>query len=183
VIYETLIHRIINNYPFEQCFDADQKCNLLDKVKYKGFGVEKTISEWLKDSRCPYKDRYLFSEKLRASGDVETVFANYKKPRSTTRKNEIKYKAFGVYKTAKQWVEDPRCNLSLRGLRSRLQNSAYAFVPNQIKITTDEAAYRLYCKKHRPKPKEKHEMYVYYDYECIPIAGQSDFTIPISSEW
>ena len=85
-----------------------------EERKYEAFGERKSLHAWSRDPRCPVSATSLSLRVLARGMTVEQAF--------TVKVEPAKYvlEAFGERKSLHAWACDPRCPVSMGGLRYRI---------------------------------------------------------------
>lgn len=113
VTHSLIKNRIKLGWPMEKSITTPNLIDLLQK--YKAFGEEKTLVEWIKDPRCNISVEG-FRKRLKSKRySIEEIISN---PRTDTA---IRHRAFGEEKTKREWVQDFRCIVSYSVLNDRLK--------------------------------------------------------------
>ena|GEM_PF-4783179 len=117
VAYGTLWTRVRQGMPLEEAILSGlcRRGNL-----YDGFGEQKTLSEWAADPRCRTTQTAL-KQRLKRGEALETALTRPVDPkRPQAGHAPTTWTGFGETKTLLQWFNDPRCTISRRALRARL---------------------------------------------------------------
>jgi len=113
---------------------------------YTGYGETKSLYDWYKDKRNPYKSMYYLRTMILKKG-VEKAFDTYRANQGG--RTPKLYEAFGEKKTIKDWIKDPRCKMDKLGsLRNRVYKYASLKLPFEVMLLNHED-FKVFLNRHK----------------------------------
>lgn len=116
VEYSVLLKRVKKGIPIEVAMRARSMRDIASP-HFSAFGEEKSLSDWLRDSRCMVS-RALLQRRLADGWAFEDALVQGTRPKHY-RKPLIE--AFGERKTLAAWATDPRCRYTAVGITIRMK--------------------------------------------------------------
>lgn len=121
VDYHSLGYRLRGGWPGEEALT--QEAIPFNQKRFAAFGESRNLKSWARDPRCVVSYQTL-QKRVRAQGwDLVKAMQTPSLTEGASRVNwggRTELTAFGETKTANEWVQDPRCTVTLGGLRKRI---------------------------------------------------------------